>query len=102
MGSRKSFDEVALERLRSVSCTAVFARVDGHFKQDITFVPTKDPHTQRWHCTTASGNFELLVNGPKWYNTRTKMGGGGAIDLFMELHKANFVTCVKALLGHGL
>ena len=102
MESRKSFDEAALERLRSVSCTTVFACADGYFKQDVTFVPTKDPHTQRWHCTTSAGSFELLVNGPRWYNTRTKRGGGGAIDLVMELNKFGFVAGVKALLGYGL
>jgi hypothetical protein len=101
MKSRKWFDEVALERPRSVSCTAVFARLDGRFKRDVTFVPTKDPHTQRWRCATSMGDFELLVNGPR-YNPRTKRGGGGAIDLARGPYRIAFVACVKVLLGLGL
>lgn len=66
---RRSFDVEVLERLRSVSCLEAFGRLDGHFKRDVTFVPTKDPHTERWHCATAQGDYELLVNGPKWYDT---------------------------------
>lgn len=99
---RKSFDEAVLERLRCVACSAAFERLDGHFRRDSAFVPTRDPNTQRWHCVTSRGDFELLTNGPKWYDPRAKRGGGGAIDLTMELYGVSFVDAVKMLLERGL
>lgn len=102
MVNHKSFDEAVLERLRFVPCTTAFAQLDGHLKRDNSFVPSKDPETQRWHCATPRGEFELLVNGPKWYDTRAKRGGGGAIDLTMKLYGVSFVVAVGMLLGHGL
>jgi hypothetical protein len=98
----KSFDEVLLERLRAVACTTTFERLEGHFKRDSTFTPTKDPKTERWHCGTARGEFELLVNGPKWYDTRARRGGGGAIDLVMKLYGIDFVKAVNLLAALGL
>ena len=102
MVQRRSFDVAVLERLRGVACTSAFGRLDGHFKRDPTFVPTKDPSTERWHCSTANGECELLVNGPKWYDTRTREGGGGSIDLVMQLYRLDFVAAVNLLVGKGL
>lgn len=102
MIQRKSFDIIELERLRSIACTSVFERLEGHFKRDPTFTPTKDPNTERWHCSTAKGECELLVNGPKWYDTRARQGGGGSIDLVMQLYGLDFVTAVNLLVGKGL
>jgi hypothetical protein len=41
--------------------------------------------------------FELLVTGPKWYDTRAERGGGGAIDLAMYILRLSFVDAVKRL-----
>ena len=43
------------------------------------------------------GMVELLVTGPKWYDTRAEKGGGGAIDLAMHLLRLDFVSAVKRL-----
>lgn len=102
MGQHGSFEEAELERLRSVGCLSAFARLDGYFKRDLTFVPTKDPNTERWHCATAHRECELLVHGPKRYDTRTREGGGGSIDLVMHLCQLDFVAAVKFLVGKGL
>lgn len=102
MVQRRTFNDAVLERLRSVACVGAFGRLDGHFKRDRTFVPTKDPNTERWHCSTASGEYELLVNGPKWYDTRTRHGGGGSIDLAMQLYGLDFVAAVNLLVSKGL
>lgn len=98
----KSFDLALLERLRSVACTSAFRRLDGHFKRDSTFTPRKDPNTERWHCATANGECELLVNGPKWYDTRARLGGGGSIDLVMQLYRLDFVDAVNLLVERGI
>jgi hypothetical protein len=99
---RRSFGVAVLERLRATACTTAFGRLDGHFKRDSTFIPTKDPNTERWHCSTSKGECELLVNGPKWYDTRTREGGGGSIDLAMQLYRLDFVDAVNLLVGRGL
>ena len=44
-------------------------------------------------------NFELLLTGPKFYDTRQKRGGGGAIDLVMHLYQIDFKKAVDRLRG---
>ena len=67
-------------------------------KPDPLYVPTKDPRSRRWNVRTASGEFEILTTGSaKWYDTRAKKGGGGAIDLAMHLLQVSFVDAVKLL-----
>ena len=50
-----------------------------------TFVPTKDLRTRRWNICTERGDYEILTTGCKWYDTRAKVGGGGAIDPAMHV-----------------
>jgi hypothetical protein len=47
--------------------------------------------------TGYNGEFEILTTGPKWYDTRAKKGGGGAIDLAMHVLGLSFVDAVKLL-----
>ena len=68
-----------------------------HCKPDPTYVPVKDPRSRRWQARTPCGEFELLTTGPKWWDTRVKKGGGGAIDLAMHLLQISFVDAVKVL-----
>ena len=56
-----------------------------HVKADPTYVPVKARDSRRWHVCTVRGEFELLTTGPKWFDTRARQGGGGAIDLAMHL-----------------
>jgi hypothetical protein len=67
-------------------------------KADPTFQPTRLEHTRRWHALTERGDFEIVTTGPKWYDTRAKVGGGGAIDLAMHLLKLSFVDAVGILI----
>jgi hypothetical protein len=99
---RRSFDPVLLERLRNLDCARVLAALDGHFKQDRSFVPVKNKNTQRWHCCTVCGDFELLITGSKWFDARQRKGGGGAIDLVMALTGCSFVDAVRVLVDRGL
>lgn len=67
-------------------------------KADPLYVPVKDGRSRRWHVRTACGEFEILTTGPaKWYDTRAKKGGGGAIDLTMHLLQLSFVDAAKLL-----
>jgi hypothetical protein len=66
-------------------------------KADPTYVPLKAAQSRRWQARTNCGDFEILTTGPKWYDTRAKMGGGGAIDLAMHVLGLSFVDAVKLL-----
>jgi hypothetical protein len=95
---RRSFDQAKLTALREMSSEDSLALLALHYKADPTFVPTKDPRSRRWHVRTVCGEFEILTTGPhKWYDTRAKKGGGGAIDLAMHLRQVSFVDAVKIL-----
>jgi hypothetical protein len=72
-----------------------------HCKADPTFQPVKQATTRRWHALTGRGEFEILTTNHKWYDTRAKIGGGGAIDLAMHLLQLSFVEAVKLLIERG-
>ena len=69
-----------------------------YWKRDPDFVPVKDKATVRLNVSIGGGGVELLATGPKWYDTRTEKGGGGAIDLTLHLFQVDFVIAVKRLL----
>jgi hypothetical protein len=68
-----------------------------NLKADPTYRPVKNDGSARWHLSTAGAEFEIVTTGPKWYDTRAKQGGGGAIDLAMHLLNLSFVDAVKRL-----
>jgi len=75
----------------------VLASICEHAKRDPTYTPDKDPKTQRWHVNASGQDFELLLTGQKYWDTRARVGGGGAIDLVMHLTAANFRAAVRKL-----
>jgi hypothetical protein len=91
--------------LRALPSADALAQLAIHLKADSTFHPLKQATSRRWHVRTASGEFEILTTGPKWYDTRAKKGGGGAIDLAMHVLGVSFVDAVRQLTtaehGHG-
>ena len=97
----RSFDAATLTRLREMAAGDALALLAIHVKADPTYVPLKADHSRRWHASTTRGEFELLTTGPKWYDTRTHRGGGGAIDLAMYVLGLSFVDAVKHLMGEG-
>ena len=72
-------------------------RLGLHWRRDQDFRPQKDSRTVRLHVAVGAGVVELLATGPKWYDTRARKGGGGAIDLAMHLLNVSFVDAVKRL-----
>nr|WP_233176786.1 hypothetical protein [Ralstonia sp. ASV6] len=73
-----------------------------HAKRDSTFTPTKSAGTQRWHATAGTLHFELLLNGPKFFDTRAQAGGGGAIDLAIHLYRLSFNEAIGLLHARGV
>jgi hypothetical protein len=94
---RKSFDPVTLARLRSLPAEMTLRRLALDLKADPAYLPIKDLGSRRWHVRTARGHFEILITGPKWYDTRARTGGGGAIDLAMHVLGLAFVDAVRQL-----
>lgn len=82
--------QAELVRFRSMDVAAVLPQLADYVKADPTFEPIKDRATTRWHVTVQGREFELLSLGPKFYDTRLKRGGGGAIDLAMHLLQLDF------------
>ena len=97
MTVRRSFSAETLTRLREMPASDALGMLAIHMKVDPTYVPVKASHSRRWHVCTARGEFELLTTGPKWYDTRARRGGGGAIDLAMHVLGLSFVDAVKYL-----
>jgi hypothetical protein len=95
---KKNYDEAQLHRLRQIPSEEVLKRLAIFYKADPTFRPAKHATTRRYHALTDVGDFELLVSATRWYDTRAKKGGGGAIDLAMHLLELSFVDAVKRLI----
>ena len=98
---RNSFSASTLTRLRQMPACDALALLATHVKADPTFLPVKDDQSQRWHLCTRRGDFEIVTTGPKWYDTRARHGGGGAIDLAIHLLDVTFVEAVKLLNRKG-
>lgn len=94
---RRSFSAATLTRLREMPASDALALLATHVKADPTYVPVKANQSSRWHARTSRGEFEILTTGPKWYDTRARLGGGGAIDLAMHVLGLSFVRAVKHL-----
>jgi hypothetical protein len=90
-------DGAVLSRWRSLDAATAVAVIADHAKQDRTFKPVKDATTSRWHVTVNGNEFELLLTGPKFWDTRARAGGGGAIDLTMHLGGTDFKGAVRRL-----
>lgn len=97
MRTRRSFPPALLDRLRTMTPQEALTLLGIYWKRDPDFRPVKDAGTVRLYVSLDGGVIELLVTGPKWYDTRRERGGGGAIDLTMHLLRLDFVSAVKRL-----
>ena len=86
-----------LARWRSLDALQALHILADYVKEDATFRPTHASSTRRVHATAAGADWELLVDGPKFFDTRAKTGGGGAVDLVMHLWQVPFKTAVTTL-----
>ena len=95
--ARQHFSADLLEKVRAVPLARVLESLRYHVAVDRDFLPTKDARSQRWIISSERGSTELLVTGPKWFDTRVARGGGGAVDLVMHLENLSFVSAVKRI-----
>ncbi len=96
---RRAVDNLALERWRTLDALFVLEKLGCYAKADRSFEPVSAHDTKRYHVRAEGRDFELLLRGPKFYDTRLKRGGGGAVDLIMHLHNVDFKSAT-ALLRH--
>jgi hypothetical protein len=90
-------DETELQRWRVLPAALLISRSAAHAKRDTTFVSVKGKGTERWHANIGGREYELIADGPKFYDTRAKRGGGGAVDLVMYTRHVDFRGAVELL-----
>lgn len=95
-------DNSSLVRWRSLDANIVLAAIADHAKEDSSFVPSAAMGTTRWHASVFGRDVELLLLGPKFWNTRERVGGGGAIDMVMHLAGVNFKAATRILVEKSL
>ncbi len=95
-------DNLTLQRWRQLDAATVLLALAEHAKPDASFVPTKNAATRRWHANVRGREFELLLTGPKFWDSRAQCGGGGAVDLTMHLAGFGFRCAATVLKEHGL
>lgn len=95
-------DKSSLSRWRELPAVHVLTALADHAKRDASYVAVKSPLSSRWHARYGSREFELLLTGPKFWDTRERKGGGGAVDLAMHLAQVDFSEAVRLLESHGL
>lgn len=98
---KRKFSPATLVSLREMPSEDALALLAIYHKADPTYLPVKDPQSRRWHAQTSVGEFELLITGQKWWDTRAAKSGGGAIDLTMHLLQLSFVDAVRLLMERG-
>ncbi|HDR9072854.1 TPA: hypothetical protein QDA97_001570 [Burkholderia vietnamiensis] len=85
-----SVGNLELDRLRGLDALRVLSLLAEHIKIDWDFWPTQATPTRRYFVNAVGADWELLIDGPRFYNTRTRRGDGGAIDLVMHLWPVPF------------
>ena len=94
--------ETSLARWRALDATSALQAIAQHAKKDISFAAVKDPSSSRWHATVDGVEYELILTGPRFWDCRASVGGGGAIDLVMYLAHVDFRAAARKLRAAGL
>ena len=98
----RPINEKSIARWRALNAVCVLEAIADYAKRDETFAPTKDPTSTRWHATVLGQDFELLLTGPKFWDTRANIGGGGAVDMVMYLARCDFREAVRRIKATGI
>ncbi len=85
--------------LRATPLTEALELLGYHVQLDRDYRPRSCADTVRViaEATNRPLVFELLITGPKWWDLRAGMGGGGAIDLVMHVESMPYRNAVRAL-----
>ena len=83
--------------LREVPLLQALAALGAHYKEDISYAPTHNKNSRRFHVSVGGQDFELLISDKKWFDIRAGTGGGGTIDLTMHLFSESFARTIQRL-----
>lgn len=83
-------EESELLRWRALPVNKLLLQVVTFAKRDGTVEPINNKCTERWFANVQGREYELVTEGPKFYDTRTEHGGGGAVDFVLYLHHLDF------------
>ena len=97
--TRRRISDDELNALRAIPLTEALDRLGIRWKGDQEFHPRKDKSSRRITVDIGVDSWEIVFTGMKWQDTRTKKGGGGAIDLVMYLLNVEFLEAVGRLTG---
>lgn len=86
-----------LARWQNLDAAVVLGAVADHAKRDSSYQPRIGCASSRWHVTAGGHDYELLVTGPKFRDTRAPRGGGGEVDLVMHLLLVDFKKATRQL-----
>jgi hypothetical protein len=89
--------EATLVRWRALDAADVLIALADHAKRDPTFIPVKESSSSRWHARVGNVEFELVLTGPKFWDSGANVGGGGALDLVLHLVGGDFRKAVARL-----
>lgn len=95
--TRRSVDNFELERWRLLDAAVTVVALSDYAKLDQDYQPRKDQRSTRWHVTVGGREYEVLCTGPRFLDTRSSKGGGGAVDLAMHLLCIDFKSAVQVL-----
>jgi len=87
---QKLVDDRVLEHWRALDALVVLERLGCYAKRDVSFLPITAKNTARYHVNANGRDWELLITGAKFWDTRANKGGGGAVDLAMHLFAVDF------------
>lgn len=90
-------DDRTLEQWRALDALYVLTRLGCYTKRDVSFHPITATHTARYNVNANERDWELLLTGSKFWDTRAKKGGGGAIDLAIYLFGLDFKSALRML-----
>ena len=100
MAKRSPIPPEVVARLRNLPLCRVLDALDLYWKPDPDYVPRKDKSSIRIHLSIGNAVREVLITGPKFFDTRdADFTGGGAIDLVMKVKQCSFRTAVAVLLA---
>ena len=68
-------DSLTLGRWRELDALLMLEKLESYVKADDTFEPLSTHGTQRYHINVEGRDFELLLRGPKFFDTRLQRGG---------------------------
>lgn len=83
-------DNLTLGRWRELDALLMLEKLGSYVKADDTFEPLSTHGTQRYHINVEGRDFELLLRGPKFFDTRLQRCGGGAMDMVMHARHIDF------------